>query len=101
MNFMKITLVTISCFVVLFETVLCQFDDFNGFLNDFQSPSVRATRDPRQNRGPVLFPQAPIGPETSGVRVGASGFGFVPPNGRGRILGAIGGPNVENEFVFW
>lgn len=34
--------------------------------------------------GPVLFPQAPIGPDTSGVRVGASGFGFVPPGGRGR-----------------
>lgn len=39
--------------------------------------------------GPVLFPSAPIGPETSGVRVGASGFGFVPPGGRGRGLYTI------------
>lgn len=32
--------------------------------------------------GPVLFPQNPESPnaETSGVVVGASGYGFVPPN---------------------
>ena len=27
-----------------------------------------------------MFPSAPIPPDTSGVRVGASGYGFVPPN---------------------
>ncbi|XP_055597878.1 uncharacterized protein LOC129747589 isoform X3 [Uranotaenia lowii] len=39
-------------------------------------------RDPRQNRGPVVFPPPPTdGPmESSGVIVGASGYGFVPPN---------------------
>lgn len=38
--------------------------------------------------GPVVFPQAPIPPDTSGVRIGASGFGFVPPSG-GRGPGRI------------
>lgn len=35
--------------------------------------------------GPVVFPEPPTdGPmESSGVIVGASGFGFVPPSGAG------------------
>ncbi|XP_031825827.1 worker-enriched antennal transcript isoform X2 [Nomia melanderi] len=39
-------------------------------------------RDPRSNRGPVLFPPGPPpnNADSSGVIVGASGFGFVPPN---------------------
>ena len=39
-------------------------------------------RDPRSNRGPVLFPPGPPpnSADTSGVVVGASGYGFVPPN---------------------
>ncbi|XP_011313032.1 uncharacterized protein [Fopius arisanus] len=53
---------------------------FAGF-----GPYLRASspmRDPRSNRGPVLFPVGPPGnpADTSGVIVGASGFGFVPPN---------------------
>uniref|UniRef100_W8ARZ6 Uncharacterized protein n=1 Tax=Ceratitis capitata TaxID=7213 RepID=W8ARZ6_CERCA len=38
-------------------------------------------RDGRNNRGPVLFPPSPPNPldESSGVIVGASGYGFVPP----------------------
>ncbi|XP_029712466.2 uncharacterized protein LOC109430296 isoform X1 [Aedes albopictus] len=53
---------------------------------DFSSGSLTAAatagRDPRQNRGPVVFPPPPTdGPmESSGVVVGASGYGFVPPN---------------------
>ncbi|XP_065072492.1 uncharacterized protein LOC135696876 isoform X2 [Ochlerotatus camptorhynchus] len=50
---------------------------------EFSSGSLTAAgRDPRQNRGPVVFPAPPTdGPmETSGVVVGASGYGFVPPN---------------------
>ena len=37
--------------------------------------------------GPVVFPAGPpLGKETSGVRVGASGYGFVPPGGgRGKF----------------
>lgn len=39
-------------------------------------------RDPRSNRGPVLFPPGPPpnSADTSGVIVGASGYGFVPPS---------------------
>jgi len=33
------------------------------------------------NAGPVLFPMTQPGAETSGVVVGASGYGFVPPGG--------------------
>lgn len=48
---------------------------------------LQQQRDSRQDRGPVLFPQAPPdNGETSGVVVGASGFGFVPPNNPGLIL---------------
>ncbi|XP_012251827.2 uncharacterized protein LOC105683649 [Athalia rosae] len=42
-------------------------------------------RDPRSNRGPVVFPAGPepnTG-ETSGVIVGASGYGFVAPGAYG------------------
>lgn len=36
--------------------------------------------------GPVLFPQAPEDSGmTSGVIVGASGYGFVPPNEPGKF----------------
>ncbi|XP_030562745.1 uncharacterized protein LOC115764045 [Drosophila novamexicana] len=44
-------------------------------------PSAAQIRDPRQNRGPVVFPPSPPDAieESSGVVVGASGFGFVPP----------------------
>lgn len=52
--------------------------------NSLGVPSAAAAsgRDPRQNRGPVVFPPPPTdGPmESSGVVVGASGYGFVPPN---------------------
>lgn len=45
---------------------------------------LQAQRDSRQDRGPVVFPQAPPdNGETSGVVVGASGYGFVPPNNPG------------------
>ncbi|KAL5284359.1 hypothetical protein ACFFRR_006567 [Megaselia abdita] len=43
------------------------------------SPSIR---DSRADRGPVVFPPPPADQpeESSGVIVGASGYGFVPPN---------------------
>ncbi|CAO1431646.1 unnamed protein product [Diamesa serratosioi] len=64
------------------------YNTLNGDFGGFQSagfPSAALTngaRDPRQNRGPVVFPQSPpdAPEESSGVVVGASGFGFVPPN---------------------
>ncbi|XP_055616655.1 uncharacterized protein LOC129762445 isoform X2 [Toxorhynchites rutilus septentrionalis] len=53
---------------------------FSG--QDFSASLTAASRDPRQNRGPVVFPPPPTGGpmESSGVVVGASGYGFVPPN---------------------
>ncbi|XP_066581559.1 uncharacterized protein [Prorops nasuta] len=53
------------------------FAGFGPYLR--QSASMR---DPRSNRGPVLFPPGPPpnSAETSGVIVGASGYGFVAPN---------------------
>ncbi|XP_008549471.1 uncharacterized protein LOC103572596 isoform X1 [Microplitis demolitor] len=58
--------------------------DYNSFFSDF-GPYYRAVtpmRDPRSNTGPVVFPPGPPSEriESSGVIVGASGFGFVPPN---------------------
>lgn len=48
---------------------------------------LQSQRDPRQNTGPVVFPPAPPdNGETSGVVVGASGFGFVPPGSSGLII---------------
>ncbi|RZB39516.1 hypothetical protein BDFB_000817 [Asbolus verrucosus] len=56
------------------------FQSLGGFGGGLDSP-LQATRDPRQNPGPVVFPPAPPdNGETSGVIVGASGYGFVPPS---------------------
>lgn len=47
----------------------------------------QSQRDSRQNTGPVVFPPAPPdNGETSGVVVGASGYGFVPPNSPGLMI---------------
>ncbi|XP_018392574.1 PREDICTED: uncharacterized protein LOC108771712 isoform X2 [Cyphomyrmex costatus] len=58
--------------------------DFRHFFAGFGPYSIRdpITRDPRSNRGPVLFPPGPPpnNADTSGVVVGASGYGFVPPS---------------------
>ncbi|XP_065221301.1 uncharacterized protein LOC135846245 [Planococcus citri] len=104
MNFARVSLVALCCVVFFLQYVSCQFE-FPSLFSEFPEDTLRPARDPRQDRGPVQFPSAPIGPETSGVRVGASGFGFVPPGGRGRAIGAIGGggggPNAFQEFTFW
>ncbi|XP_068632786.1 uncharacterized protein [Battus philenor] len=54
----------------------------------YNTVSGAATRDPRANTGPVLFPPSPSsGPvQTSGVVAGASGYGFVPPGSQGPAL---------------
>ncbi|XP_054006876.1 uncharacterized protein LOC128891429 isoform X1 [Hylaeus anthracinus] len=54
---------------------------FAGFGPYLRSSSA-GMRDPRSNRGPVLFPPGPPpnSADTSGVVPGASGYGFVPPN---------------------
>lgn len=62
------------------------FDFFPAyqFGGGLDAPS-QSVRDPRANTGPVVFPPAPPdNGETSGVVVGASGYGFVPPSAQGR-----------------
>ncbi|XP_058983953.1 uncharacterized protein LOC101894226 isoform X1 [Musca domestica] len=53
--------------------------DYNSI--DVPQATGASGRDPRQNRGPVVFPPSPPDAidESSGVIVGASGYGFVPP----------------------
>ncbi|XP_075974416.1 uncharacterized protein LOC142975456 [Anticarsia gemmatalis] len=67
--------------------------DFSDFGSSFGAPSYNTLsaaggRDPRANTGPVLFPPSPSGDpgQTSGVVVGASGYGFVPPGSQGPAL---------------
>nr|CAD7438341.1 unnamed protein product [Timema bartmani] len=52
--------------------------------SDFSFSNFLGNVPNTQNRGPVLFPMSPGGDETSGVIVGSSGYGFVPP-GSNRI----------------
>ncbi|KAJ8950191.1 hypothetical protein NQ318_003182 [Aromia moschata] len=55
-------------------------DHLGGFSGGLDSP-LESIRDPRENTGPVVFPPAPPdNGESSGVIVGASGYGFVPPH---------------------
>lgn len=62
------------------------FNFYRGFGGGLDAP-LQPLRDPRENRGPVVFPPAPPdNGETSGVVVGASGYGFVPPNRKGDIF---------------
>ncbi|XP_001608077.2 uncharacterized protein LOC100120369 isoform X1 [Nasonia vitripennis] len=58
------------------------FAGFGPYLRQQQQQQPSNLRDPRSNTGPVLFPPGPPGnpADTSGVIVGASGYGFVPPN---------------------
>nr|ATU82957.1 secreted hypothetical protein [Pristhesancus plagipennis] len=88
---------TAVCLAALVALVTSQgFDFFGGFPSFAASP-----RDPRANRGPVTFPQTSIGSETSGVRVGASGYGFVPPGARGGIGPHGSGPNYFSGLQYW
>ncbi|KAK7574004.1 hypothetical protein V9T40_011195 [Parthenolecanium corni] len=101
-------LVAIFCSVLLFGKALSQFDNFPVFFNELQQSELsnNAARDPREDTGPVRFPQSPAASsETSGVRVGASGFGFIPPAAaRGRSVvraagnNAVNGPNAGQLF---
>ncbi|XP_021936496.1 uncharacterized protein LOC110838036 isoform X2 [Zootermopsis nevadensis] len=65
------------CLAVAVGVAVSQ-DDYDHFFsgpNPGSGPSIPST----PSGGPVLFPNSPAGDETSGVIVGASGYGFVPP----------------------
>lgn len=57
----------------------------NAISDDYSSNGIR---DGRNDRGPVVFPPPPSDSpvESSGVVVGASGFGFVPPSQSNRVF---------------
>ncbi|PSN46647.1 hypothetical protein C0J52_07087 [Blattella germanica] len=69
------------CLAVMASVALAQHGDYEHFFggpNPGSGPSINSI-PANQNTGPVLFPNSPDGGETSGVIVGASGYGFVPP----------------------
>ncbi|XP_059046465.1 uncharacterized protein LOC131842048 [Achroia grisella] len=91
-NYVKIAMVLCACLVL--SSAQYGFEDYSAdYLTSFGSPnfnslSAAGARDPRANTGPVVFPPSPPGDpsQTSGVVVGASGYGFVPPGSQGRAL---------------
>ncbi|XP_022815141.1 uncharacterized protein LOC111348639 [Spodoptera litura] len=91
-HYVKIALVVCACIAVT-SAQFSHFDvDFSDFGTSFGGPTYNnfaaAARDPRANPGPVLFPPSPSGDpsQTSGVVVGASGYGFVPPGSQGPAI---------------
>ncbi|KAH8332517.1 hypothetical protein KR074_004724 [Drosophila pseudoananassae] len=67
-----------------------------------QPLSATQVRDPRQNRGPVVFPPSPPDAvdESSGVVVGASGYGFVPPQQTAAAVAAAADPTTFFSTTF-
>ncbi|XP_063360968.1 uncharacterized protein LOC134650069 isoform X1 [Cydia amplana] len=92
-NYIRIALVVCAC--VALTTAQYNLDyglDYSDSFapTNFGGPllntlSAAGARDPRANTGPVVFPPSPPGDpsQTSGVVVGASGYGFVPPGSQG------------------
>ncbi|XP_020288963.1 uncharacterized protein LOC109857234 [Pseudomyrmex gracilis] len=75
-------IIILVAFVVAILAV-ASAQDFRHFFAGFSPYSqIAVMRDPRSNRGPILFPPGPPpnSADTSGVVVGASGYGFVPPH---------------------
>lgn len=71
--------------VLVAAASLAAAQSFGDFFPGFSAPAQASPGGGRANTGnagPILFPNTPPGSETSGVVVGASGFGFVPPGGR-------------------
>ncbi|KAM3963625.1 LOW QUALITY PROTEIN: uncharacterized protein ACR2FA_002147 [Aphomia sociella] len=91
-SYVKIAVVLCAC--VALSTAQFGYNTFaEDYLTSFGSSnfnglSSAAARDPRANTGPVVFPSPPGDPsQTSGVVVGASGYGFVPPGSQGKTYG--------------
>ncbi|CAH0714541.1 unnamed protein product, partial [Brenthis ino] len=92
-KYVTVALIVCACAVM----TAAQYNHFgfsDGYLaTNFGPPSFNvlsaaSARDPRANRGPVVFPPSPPGSpdQTSGVIVGASGYGFQPPGSQGPIV---------------
>ncbi|XP_046981206.1 uncharacterized protein LOC124549533 [Schistocerca americana] len=70
--------------LVLVAVVSAQQGAYDQFFN------LNTARDPRTNTGPIQFPPAPPSLDSSGVVVGASGYGFVPPGTQNRRPLSVG-----------
>ncbi|KAL1506472.1 hypothetical protein ABEB36_005834 [Hypothenemus hampei] len=84
---MRFTFISVCITYCLAAVTRAQFGGFGFDLTSYGGlyggldSTLRQVRDPRENTGPVVFPPAPPdNGETSGVVVGASGYGFVPPH---------------------
>ncbi|KAI5639868.1 hypothetical protein NE865_07597 [Phthorimaea operculella] len=91
-SYIKIALVACACIALASAQFEYDFGFSDGYYGTsfhqmpaFNMLSSAAARDPR---GPVVFPPSPPGDpsQTSGVVVGASGYGFVPPSSQGPAL---------------
>ncbi|XP_032515425.1 uncharacterized protein LOC116768730 isoform X2 [Danaus plexippus] len=93
-RYVYIALVVCACAVLATADYNLGLGFSDGYLTtNFGSPTLNAlssagARDPRANRGPVVFPPSPPGDpsQTSGVVVGASGYGFQPPGAQGPVV---------------
>ncbi|XP_034234941.1 uncharacterized protein LOC117641585 isoform X2 [Thrips palmi] len=74
--------ITMVLLVLAALASLAAAQSFGDFFPGFAAAQSSGAAGGRSNTGPILFPNTPPGSETSGVVVGASGFGFVPPGGR-------------------
>ncbi|XP_023936010.1 uncharacterized protein LOC112044397 isoform X2 [Bicyclus anynana] len=93
-RYVTVALVLSAC--VLFTSA--QYNNFafgydNYLATNFGPPnlgglSAAATRDSRSDRGPVVFPPSPSADngQTSGVVIGASGYGFQAPGSQGAVV---------------
>ncbi|KAK7862268.1 hypothetical protein R5R35_008136 [Gryllus longicercus] len=74
-------IVAVLLVLVAVAAAQTSYDAFFGRAGNF-GPQPGSSNGP-DSQGPVLFPMSPTSPDTSGVVVGASGYGFVPPGSQG------------------
>ncbi|XP_045768454.1 uncharacterized protein LOC123869518 [Maniola jurtina] len=92
-RYVTVALVLCGCVLLASAQYNFGFGYDNYLANNFGPPglgglSSAAARDPRANRGPVVFPSSPPGDpdQTSGVIIGASGYGFQAPGSQGPVV---------------
>lgn len=90
----------IVAILLLLVAIAAAQSGFDGFFGRSFGPMPGPANGP-QSTGPVLFPSAPNSPETSGVVVGASGYGFVPPGSQGVGRALPRPPSKSFRHFFW
>ncbi|XP_025074242.1 uncharacterized protein LOC105427910 isoform X2 [Pogonomyrmex barbatus] len=86
---MRIIILVAFVMAILTSVTAQDFRHFFAGFGPYGSLRTSVLRDARSNRGPVLFPPGPPpnAADTSGVIVGASGYGFVPPSAGKSFIG--------------